>query len=123
MITYVFEFVGQPHVSLILINTFVVHCHGVNVNDNPFALSVHVLHPFVEYATAILGDGVAVSLILHVVLDDEFVRVPFAYTVHVSVGAVGAAISIVTVLHVVVEYHGVFNTYHVYLYVPLVSHD
>ena len=92
-ITYVFEFVGQPHVSLILINTFVVHSAGVNENDNAFELSVHVLHPFVEYATAVLGDGVAVSFMLHVVLADEFVRVQFAYTVHVNVGAAGAAVS------------------------------
>jgi len=48
-----------------------------------------VLQLFVEYAIAVLGDGVAVSLILHVVLDDELVHDPFAYTVQLSVGALG----------------------------------
>lgn len=97
-ITYVFELVGQPHVSLILINTFVVHSAGVNENDRPFALSVQLLHPFVEYATAVFGDGVAVSFMLHVVLADEFVRVQFAYTVHDNVGVLGAVVSTCIVL-------------------------
>jgi hypothetical protein len=66
-IVNVFEFVGPHHVSLILIITFVVPALGVNVNERLLLLSVHVDHPFVEYATAVLGDGVAVSFIVQVV--------------------------------------------------------
>lgn len=33
-----------------------------------FELSIHPAHPLVEYATAVLADGVAVSLILQVIV-------------------------------------------------------
>ena len=59
--------VGHPPVSLILMITFVVHSAGVNHVDKLFALSIHVLHPFTENATAVLGDGVAVSVHVHAI--------------------------------------------------------
>lgn len=59
--------VGHHHVSLILMITFVVHSAGVNHVDNAFALSTHVLQPFIENATAVLGDGVAVSVHVHAI--------------------------------------------------------
>jgi len=65
-ITYVLLLVGHHHVSLILMITFVVHSGGVNHVDNAFTLSTHVLHPFSENATTVLGDGVAVSVHVHV---------------------------------------------------------
>ena len=70
IITNVFEFVGHHQESLILIITFVVlFAAGVNADiDKPFALSVQLPPLFVEYATTVLGDGVAVSLILHTVV-------------------------------------------------------
>jgi len=68
-IVNVFEFVGPHHVSEILMITFVVHALGVKVNERLFVLSVQVDPPLVEYATAVLGDGHAVSLIVQVVLD------------------------------------------------------
>lgn len=68
MMIYVFEFVGHPQTSLILIMTLVVHSFGVNANERPVELLVQLLHPFVEYATAVFGDGVAVSFIVHCVL-------------------------------------------------------
>jgi len=100
MITYVFELVGHHQVSLILMITFVVHSAGVNQNDSAFALSVHVLQLFVEYATAVFGDGVAVSVILHVVAADELVADQFTYIVHDNVGAAGGVLSIHTVFEV-----------------------
>lgn len=65
----VFEFVVH-HTSDILMITFVVPALGVNVNDRLFELSVQLHHPLVEYSTAVLGHPVAVSFILHVVLDE-----------------------------------------------------
>jgi hypothetical protein len=47
--------------------TFVVPAPGVNVNDNPLLLSVQVEPLLVEYATAVLADGVAVSVIVQVI--------------------------------------------------------
>lgn len=65
----VFELVVH-HISDILMITLVdVFAVGVNVNDRLFELSVHDDHPFVEYATAVLGHQLAVSFMLHVVLD------------------------------------------------------
>ena len=100
----VFEFVGHHHVSLILIITFVVvFAVGVNVNDKLFVLSVHHHQPLVEYATAVLADGVAVSLILQVVVhayDDHVLCVKF---VHDSVGALGADISYIILLNTAVD--------------------
>jgi len=97
LITYVLLLVGHHHVSLILMITFVVHSTGVNHVDNAFALLLHVLHPFIEYPTAVLGDGQLVSVHVHVVLDDEFVHDQFPYIVHVSVGADGALVSTINV--------------------------
>lgn len=63
----VFELVVHQ-MSDILMMTFVVPALGVNENDRLFELSVQVDHPLVEYATAVLGVQLDVSLILHVVL-------------------------------------------------------
>jgi len=120
IITYVFELVGHHHVSLILMITFVVHSTGVNQNDSAFALSVHVLHPFIEYPTAVFGDGVAVSVILHVVAADELVADQFAYTVQLSVGAGGAVLSrlqVFEVILVVLQFHAASHTFGVTLHV------
>jgi hypothetical protein len=62
LITYVLLLIGHHHVSLILMITFVTHSGGVNHVDNAFTLSNHVVHPFIEYATAVLGDGHVVSV-------------------------------------------------------------
>jgi len=54
-----------------------------------------VLHEFVEYATAVLADGHRVTfVIVHVVLDEEFIHVLCVYVVHVIFGAVGTLASI-----------------------------
>ena len=100
--------------------TFVVHSAGVNQNDSAFALSVHVLQLFVEYATAVFGDGVAVSFILHVVAADELVADQFAYTVQLSVGAGGALVSTLAVFEVILvalQFHAASHTFGVTLQV------
>jgi hypothetical protein len=66
-IVYVFEFVGPHQVSLILIITLVVHSLGVNVNERLVLFVVQLLHELVEYETNVLGDGVAVSVIVQVI--------------------------------------------------------
>ena len=77
MMTYVFELVGPPPVSLIRMRTFVVaFAAGVNPNESAFALSVQLAPPVVEYATAVRGDGVAVSVIVHVVAGFVVAHVP-----------------------------------------------
>ncbi len=78
--------------------TFVVQSLGVNVNDNPFALSVHVLQPFVEYVTAVFADGPAVSLILHVVLVAYILHTLLVKFVHVNIGGNGNVLSICIVV-------------------------
>lgn len=67
IITYVLLFVGHHHASLILMITFVVHSAGVNQVDKLFALSIHVLHQFIENATAVFGDGQLVSVHVHTI--------------------------------------------------------
>jgi metal-dependent HD superfamily phosphatase/phosphodiesterase len=72
-ICHVFELVVH-HTSPILICTVIVHSAGTNQVDKLLALSIHH-HPFNEYATDVLADGHTVPVILHVVIDDEFVHV------------------------------------------------
>jgi len=71
LIIYVLLFVGHHHVSLILMITFVVaFADGVKENDKLLELSVRLAHELVEYDTAVLGDGLAVSFILNVILEE-----------------------------------------------------
>lgn len=72
-ICHVFELVVH-HTSPILICTVIVHSAGTNQVDKLLALSIHH-HPFNENATDVLADGHTVPVILHVVIDDEFVHV------------------------------------------------
>ena len=71
LILYAADVAHVHHVSNILIlKSVVVFAAGVNagvVND-VHTVSLHVLHPFVEYCTFVLGDGVAVSVAVHVIV-------------------------------------------------------
>ena len=87
------------HISNILILKSVVHSAGVNDGVvNEFAtVSLHVLHPLLEYCTFVLADGVAVSVALHVILADDDVHVLFTNVVQLTVGAPGALVSTINV--------------------------
>jgi hypothetical protein len=66
-IIYVLLFVGHHHVSLILIITFVTHSAGVNHVPKLVPFATQVLPQLNENATAVLGDGHAVSVHVHVI--------------------------------------------------------
>ena len=75
--TYVFELVGPPPVSEMRMRTVVVvFVVGVNVYESVVLFAVHVDPPSVEYATAVRGDGVAVSVMVQVVAGFVFCHVP-----------------------------------------------
>lgn len=63
-----FEFVVH-HTSDNLIITYVLHSLGVKLNHVTLLVLVHDHPLFIEYSTAVLADGVAVSFIVHVVVD------------------------------------------------------
>ena len=73
--------------------TLVVPADGVNEKLKLLELFVQVDPPFVEYAVAVLADGVAELLILQVVAAVLFDHALCGYVVQESVGAGGAALS------------------------------
>ena len=93
LIVYVLLFVGHHHVSLILIITFVTHSAGVNHVDRLVQFATHVLPQFNENATAVLGDGHAVSVHVHVIAHACHHVTLCVKFEHVNVGAVGALVS------------------------------
>ena len=96
---YAVEVLPVHHVSNILILKSVVHSTGVHdgvVND-VLTVSVHVLHPLLEYCTFVFPDGVAVSVAVHVILTPDDVHVLLANVVQLTVGAAGALVSTINV--------------------------
>jgi hypothetical protein len=93
LIMYVLLFVGHHHVSLILITTFVVHSAGVNHVDRLVPFAIHVLPQFIENATAVLGDGHAVSVHVHIIAHACHHVTLCVKFEHVNTGAVGALVS------------------------------
>jgi len=96
---YAVEVLPVHPVSNILILKSVVHSAGVNdgvVND-VLTVSLHVLHPLLEYCTFVLADGADVSVPLHVILTDDDVHVLFPNVVQLTVGGGGALVSTINV--------------------------
>jgi len=111
LIIYVLLFVGHHHVSLILIITFVTHSAGVNHVLKLVPFATQLLPQLNENATAVLGDGHAVSVHVHVIAHAWFHVTLCVKFVQLTIGDGGALVSfLITKLVALTGHHHVSVT-------------